>query len=360
MALAKRWAGRVWGTNTGNVYLTVEGEDAALTGVLRINEQGVGIAVYNVVGSFAAPALTLTGTPAAELEGAVLGQFGAVGSINAKGEIHGDWQTTIGTAGTFVLFPHAGGEQPDEAPRAEQLHTARHEFGAIEINREQAVEIAESIRRDFPVVIVTVVAGTEQSRYLDDFKQLQFAVDKAETIKIFAQNPDGAGANQVVSVEFGPLTNTAMAQGSNEAWVLGQLETLKRDLKRYERSYATNIKRWGIGVNQFLLLATIVFLPSLGTLRDRALLMGLVLLLVFGVNWLHSRYVPLADIQLREKKTSWLGNLWSKFASWGIGIVATAIAGAAAAYLEGALEFPASPAQVEVQTTSSSPPPPQI
>lgn len=345
MALTKRWAGRTWGTNIGNLFVVLKGEDAALTGVLRINEQGVGIAVYNVEGSFEAPTLKLAGAPAAEVEGVELGHFTAVGTMNAKGEVHGDWETKIGTAGTFVLFPHAGGEQPDDVRSAEQFHIARHNFGAIEIDREQITEIAESIRREFPSVVVTVVAGTEQARYLEDFKQLQFAVDRAEIIKIFAQKPDGSGSNQVVSIEFGPQVNTAMTQGANEAWVLGQLETLKRDLKRYERTYITNFKRWGIGINQVMLLAAIVFLPSLSDLRNRAVLMGVVLALIFGVNWLHSRYVPFAAIYLREKEKGWLGKAWPRVASWGIGIVAAVIGALVAAYLQGALEIPAAPAQ---------------
>src|SRR3546814_7912058 len=41
MALTKRWAGRAWGTNIGNVFVTLEGEDAALSGTLRMNEEGV-------------------------------------------------------------------------------------------------------------------------------------------------------------------------------------------------------------------------------------------------------------------------------------------------------------------------------
>lgn len=308
-----------------------------------------------MAGSFEAPSLKLTGTPAAEVEGVGLGEFTATGSMNAKGEIHGDWETTMGTAGTFVLFPHVGGEQPNEVQRAEQFHIARHNFGAIEIDREQVIEVAESIRREFSAVIVTVVAGTEQSRYLDDFKELQFAVDKAEIIKVFAQKPDGAGANQVVSIEFGPQINSAMTQGANEAWVLGQLEALKRDLKRYERTYVTNFKRWGIGINQVMLLAAVVFLPSLSDLSDRAILMGIVLSLIVGVNWLHSRYVPFADIQLREKKTGWLGKAWPRVASWGIGIIAAVLATLAAAYLQGALEIPAPPAQPpSVEATSSN------
>jgi hypothetical protein len=321
----------------------LDGEDAALTGTLRINEQGVGIAVYTVQGAFEAPTLTLTGEPQAQIEDVEFGQLTVTGTMNGKGEIHGDWQTTVGSAGTFVLYPHTGEEQPSDVQRAEQFHTARHNYGAIEIDRQQITEIAESIRRDFPSVIVTVVAGTEQARYLEDFKQLQFGIDRAEIIKIFAQKPDGTGANQVVSIEFGPQTNTAMTQGANEAWVLGRLETLKRDLKRYERTYITNFKRWGIGINQLMLLAAIVFLPSLGGLKDRAILMGVVLTLIFGVNWLHSRYVPYAAIHLREKKQGWLGKAWPRVASWGIGIMAAVIGTLAAAYLQGALKIPAPP-----------------
>lgn len=345
MALTKRWAGRTWGTNLGNLFVVLEGEDAALAGVLRLNEQGVGIAVYNLKGSFEAPTFKIAGTPAAEVEEVELGNFAAVGTMNGKGEIHGDWETTIGTAGTFVLFPHVGGEQPDDIQGAEQFHIARHNFGAIEIDREQVTDVAEGIRREFPSVIVTVVAGTEQARYLEDFKKLQLAADRAEIIKIFAQKPDGTGSNQVVSIEFGSQVNTVMTQGANEAWVLGQLETLKRDLKRYERTYITNFKRWGIGINQMMLLVTIVFLPSLGGLKDRVILMGVVLGLIFGVNWLHSRYVPFAAIYLREKKKGWLGKAWPRVASWGIGIVAVVIGTLAAAYLEGALQLPTSPAE---------------
>lgn len=340
MVLTKRWAGRAWGTNIGNVFVNLEGKDSALTGDLRMNEQGVGIAVYAVQGSFESPTLKLTGQPQAEIEGIELGQLTVTGAMNAKGEIHGDWQTTIGSAGTFTLFPHVGGEPQTDIQKAEQLHTARHIFGAIEIDKDQIAEIAESIRRDFSSVIVTVVAGTEQARYLEDFKQYQSPVDRAEIIKIFAQKNDGSGLNQVVSIEFGPQVNSAMTQGANEAWVLGQLETLKRDLKRYERTYITNFKRWGIGINQVMLLAAIVYLPSLNGLKDRAILMAIILSLIFGVHSLHSRFVPYAAIYLREKKKGWLGKAWPRVASWGIGIVATVIAALAAAFLQGAFKTP--------------------
>lgn len=343
MAIGRRWAGKAFGTNIGNVFITFEGEDAALTGVLRMNEPGVGIAVYSVQGTFTASTLTLTGQPQSEIEGMKFGQLRVTGTLNASGEINGDWETTIGSAGTFVLFPHAGGEQALAVAQAEQFHIARYAFGAIEVDRDQIIKIAEDIRRDFPSIIVTVVAGTEQSRYLDDFKQFEFSAHRAEIIKIFASKPDGTGSNQVVSLEFSPQGNSAMSQGASEAWVLGRLEALKRDIKPYERAYITNFKRWGIGVNQFLLLSALVFLPSLAGLRERAILMIAVLALIFGVNWLHSKYVPYAAIYLRKKRMGILGRIWPSVASWAIGIVATALAAALAAYLQGWLQPPANP-----------------
>lgn len=341
MALSKRWAGGIRGTNIGNLFLKLEGEDAALAGELRINEPGVGVAVYGVEGVFDASTLTLTGMPTAEIEGAVLGEFKAVGTLDGTGNIHGDWETTIGTAGTFALYPHDANEQTNEVLRAQQSYTARHDLGAIAIDRNQIIEIAETIRRDFPDVIISIEAGTQQARYLDDFKQLHFPMDKADIARIYADKPDVGGVNRMVTVEFGPNINYVMTQGSDEAWVLGQLETLKRDVRRYERSYVTSYKRWGIGINQLILLAVVIYLPSLASVWDRAILVGIVMAQIAAVNALHSRYLPLADIQLREQRTTWFKKNWSKAASWGMGIVSAIVATLAAAYLQGALQIPA-------------------
>lgn len=163
-----------------------------------MNEPGVAIAVYAVQGLFEAPTLTPTGQSQVQVEGLEFGDLTATGTMNAKGEIHGDWESTIGAAGTFVLFPHMSGEEPEDGPITEQFHVARHNFGVIEVDRDQIIDVAENIQRDFPQVVVTVVAGTEPAHYLDDFKKLQYTVDKAEILKIFARNPDERGADQVI------------------------------------------------------------------------------------------------------------------------------------------------------------------
>ncbi|HTR78876.1 MAG TPA: hypothetical protein VMH39_12225, partial [Gemmatimonadaceae bacterium] len=74
MAIGRRWAGKAFGTNIGNVFVTLDGDDAALTGILRMNEPGVGIAIYSIQGAFAASTLTLIGQPQTDVQGVQLGQ----------------------------------------------------------------------------------------------------------------------------------------------------------------------------------------------------------------------------------------------------------------------------------------------
>ena len=67
-------------------------------------------------------------------------------------------------------------------------------------------------------VVVTFVADSEQSRFLEDFKKLNFNADRAEIIKLLVQEPEGGGTNRVVLVEFGPQINSAMTQGASELY----------------------------------------------------------------------------------------------------------------------------------------------
>jgi hypothetical protein len=337
MALGHYWAGGVAGTNTGKVFVKFDGEDAALTGSLHFNDTDIGVVVYSLTGSFDGKELTFTGQP--QTEGDDYAPLTATATLTAKGQLEGQWQTELGTAGVFVLLPQQQGQVAEAATDAppEQLHTARHQFGAMQIDRDQITSLADDIQREFKnaKVVVTVVAGTEQSRYLPDFKTMSFNVDKAEILKLFASEPDGTGVNRVISVEFGPQINSAMTQGSDEAWVLGMLERLKRSLKPFERSYATNIKRIGFGFTQILVLAAFVFLPSLASLRDRTIFMVGILAIIYAVNWLHSRYLPMAAIYLRKRSQGLLARLAPSFISWFIALTASAAATLLAGYLQG-------------------------
>jgi hypothetical protein len=339
MALGRLWAGRAFGTNTGNVFIKLDGTDSALNGTLHLNEPGVGLVVYSIQGAFDGNQLTLTGEPQSQIEGITFGQLTATANLNTRGELSGEWNTSVGSAGTFFLFPHDQAQALEAAPgkMPDQFHTARHHLGAVEIDREQITAIADEIQRDFKntQVVITVVAGTEQSRFLPDFKTASFNANRASIIKLFVQEPESSGLNRVVQVEFGPQVNLVMTQGGDEPWVLGMLEKLKRYIRPFERVYTTNFKKVGFGINQLLLVGAIVFLPSLGSLRDRAILMFGVLALTFSVNWLHGRYLPYAAIYLSQKPNGMFARVAPSVMSWIIAATASLVAALLAAYLQG-------------------------
>lgn len=346
MALARLWAGKVYGTNTGNLFVKLQGEDAALSGVLRMNDTAHGLFSYNIEGRFDGSQLSITGQPQTDIEGLSFGRLNAVASLSPRGELIGQWETDIGSAGTFVLLPH---EMPLAAEAKEgtpdQLHTARHDFGAVAIDREQVTAIAEEIQRGFSagtVVITFKSGGTQQARFLDAFRSLNIAVDRAESIKIHVQELEPGGTYRMVTVEFSPQANWVMTQSADEAWARGMLDRLKCDLKRFEQSYATNIKRLGVGINQLLLLWAIIYLPSLSTLKERALFMGVVLAIALAVKWLHERHLPFAAIYLSQKHPSLLTRVTPSLASWLIAVTASVVAGLVSAYLQGWLKLPGS------------------
>lgn len=336
MALGHLWAGKVFGTSTGNLFVKFEGEDNALKGSLHFNDDQSGLVVYKIEGSFDGNRLSFNGKSEIQKEGIEYGQLKATATLQATGRMDGVWETDIGSAGTFVLFPHSGAV-PTLSGIAEpdQMHTARHNFGPILVEREQIIMLAENVQREFSKnrLVITYTAGSDQTRYLDDFKQYTSRHDQTTFLKIFAREPDGTGIDKVITIEFGPEVNYVMAQSSSESWSLGEVEKLKRDIQRFQRVYAT--KNLGVGINQIMLLGTIVFLPSLGNLRDRAILMIGVLALIYGVNWLHTRYLPHAAIYLSERKSSWFTRFIPSAASWIIGIAASVVATLLGAYLKG-------------------------
>jgi hypothetical protein len=48
----------------------------------------------------------VNGEPQPKSEEFVFGQLTAAANLNTRGELIGEWTTTIGSAGTFILFPH--------------------------------------------------------------------------------------------------------------------------------------------------------------------------------------------------------------------------------------------------------------
>lgn len=340
MALGRLWAGKICGTNIGNVFAELIGTDAALTGVIHINDFNTGIVIYRIQGQFNEGKLHISGITDTKIDGASFGDLTAVAHLNTRGELTGQWSTSIGSRGTFTLFPHDPAQAPETAAGKirEQLHTTRHQFGAIELNREQLTNIADEIQRDFmrSTVIVTVVTDTEQALSLEDFKTSHFNASRAAVIILFAQESEASGLNRVVRVEFGPQVNIAMVQGGDEAWVLGMREKLKHSIRPFERNYVTNTKFLG-GFKFITFAYAVVILPSFASFIYRSIFMISVLIFVFSIEWLHKRYLPLAVLHLRKRQAGFIAQFAPSAISWISTIIAGAIVMLLQLYLEGKL-----------------------
>lgn len=337
MTISKTWAGRIFGTNTGNVLVKFKGPDSELTGEIRLNDDVLGISIYEIKGTFAGGYLKLIGSPAQIPEGYEAGDLSVEGELTDRGNLEGEWKTTIGSAGGFTLFSHDQRSQLS-TDQPEQFYTTRFNFGAIEVDKDRVIKLADEIQKDFGKgrVFITTTTETEQTQYLDDFRKTSFESDRAIFIKLFAQEPDNRGLNKTVSIEFGPHLNTAMVQGADESWTLGKLERIKRIIKHYERNYAiTFVKRYGIGINQVLLLAAIVFLPSIDGFGRRLVFLTSVILSILVVQKLHEKFFPHAAVHLQKTPNQFVSRFLLPFGSWVIAILGMLIAALSASLLQG-------------------------
>lgn len=145
--LGQRWAGRAFGTNTGNIYAEFRTDAGNTTGTLRFMDSELGLSRFAVVGTFDGNGLQLTGNPIAAGEGVELGTLTIRGNLHPDGQIRGNWESTLGTAGTFVLHPHDI-SQPVATNAPEQLHTAVRTVGALRLYSADVKELIGAIGRD--------------------------------------------------------------------------------------------------------------------------------------------------------------------------------------------------------------------
>lgn len=325
MALTRRWAGHIYGTNTGNVYLEFDEPvtDANLSGTLRVMDPQFGLGAYQVRGMFA-DELKLTGSPTIIREGTVAGEIEVQARLTQEGHLRGDWKSSIGTAGTFVLYPHALPTQelsePDKAKTPEQLFTSRRQLGAIRLYAEAIKSLARDIQSDFVSgrIIVTYMArGNEVTKYLDDFLVEAPALGELRRFKLHIQEPDAHSINKVVTVDLNTFgNNEVLVQGVNELWVVGKAETIARTLRSSESVLVTNYKKFGLTLNQLLFLAMLVLIPAIDQVLYRAaFVLGVILLLQF-LFWLHSKFIPVLIVYPSAPAPSVLQRIGPSVMSW--------------------------------------------
>lgn len=336
MPLARRWAGRAFGTNTGNLFVKIEGEDSDLSGEVKLNDKEFGLATYIIHGRFDGETLAIWGRTPSSQPSSVLSTINATARITPTGELRGDWSSDTGTEGTFILNPHDTSNEsliPLELP---QLFTARYNLGAAVIGRDDIIRIAKEISSGFSLgkPIVTIVTNTEQSMFLEKFEIKNINAERASFTKIFIQESESNGLNRIISVEFGQAANMVMTQGSDEAWVLGRLEVLKSYLGDIRRSYVTGIRQVSPDVYRIMLLIAIIYMQSLPDFGIRILFFILILAFFYCSQWLQRKYIPFSVIYIGQRKVSTLRKLAPTIWSWIIAATAGVAGTVTATYLQ--------------------------
>lgn len=335
MEIHKLWAGRVTGTNVGNVFLKLESDNDGLKGELRLNEHRVpGVIIYDVSGSFSDNSLSLSGDPKTQIEGYKFGAVIANLQLNERGDLVGEWQTTEHSAGVITLFPQASSTNGKFQELAEipSFHSATHNFNSVFLDKIAIKEIGERLQKDFSNsdVVITVVNEASKSHFLRDFDKLDFDFEKAENVVLFAQEPETNGIIRSVRLDFGQNVNLATFQGSNESWVLGRLAVLKREVRKYERGSRGVLRKLNTNLSQLIILGGLIFMPSLSGLTARSLFMIGILSIVLVLSILSRKFLPNAVLYLGEKPVGFWQKHTPSIISWTMSIIGTLVAAALA------------------------------
>lgn len=332
------WAGRVYGTNTGNLFVELSESGPNVCGKVRFLDSALGIAVYVIRGTFDDQTLRVSG----EVEQGVPGVEHGVLSIEARltpdGNLRGTWSSTLGTGGTLEAFPH---DMPGKPPQSrsgalvpEQLYSRNIVLGSVRLFAEDVVQLFEHLRQDFltgRLVVTFHSNGNDVTKYAEDFLKNQSSLGPLEYLKVMIQEPDAHGINRLVVVELSAFgANEVRVQGVHETWVIGKAESTAALLKRKQSSLVTTYKKFGLNLNQAIFAAMLVAMPSIGGWIERALFTLAVFTLLAALLWLHANFIPNATVRLEIERPSFFVRAWPSILSW---------LGAATASLMAALVF---------------------
>lgn len=329
--IGRLWAGRVFGTNTGNLFLDLDTTADELRGTLRFMDSAFGLVIYQVKGTFDGSTLELEGEPKQALPEVETGTISTKATLTPQGNLRGQWTSSLGTAGTFELFPHdslpADQSKTAKSPIPEQLHTTSLSVNAIRLYAEDVRELSKVIRKDFvvgPLVVTYRSGGTEITRYFDEFEKEAESLGELQYLKLTIQEPEAHGINKVAVVELKSQgSNDVIVQGIYESWVIGKAEALARYLRRHEKSLVTNTKKFGLGLHQLIAVGMLLLFPEVEPLWRRAVFAVVVLGLLVALTWAHVRYLPNVVVYLTPRKPSPFARAWPSILSWLIGATAS-------------------------------------
>jgi hypothetical protein len=334
--LANRWAGRIYGTNTGNIFLDLTQEGENVTGRLRIMDSVFGVSIYGYTGKIG-DELVLNCKPESSDEGIQLGDVTVRGRLTPQGNIKGEWESTIGTAGAFEICPHdinASGPAEDlRGGNPEQIHNKTIQLGSVRLFKDDVFQLVSFIKKDFSTgraIVTYTQRGSELTKYADDFFSQLDGVDQLNYLKLVIQEPEAYGINRVIVIELvANGTSEIRISGINESWVLGKAESIYQTLKPKQNSLVTTYRKYGLNLNGAIFVAMLIVIPEITGWKDRGLFVIAVFSLLNFLLFVHKKFIPNTAIYLEQTKPGYLKRAWPSILSWFI----AASSSIAAAYL---------------------------
>jgi hypothetical protein len=325
-SIQRNWNGRIYGTNTGNVAIQLDGEDDHITGTVRLLDDKFGLAVYTVTGTYAEGVLKLEGTPQGQPpEGMVYGNLTAEGKLQADGRLDGEWSTTIGSGGTWQAWAHGAAAQAPKPNVPEQINTCTRQLGAVRLYAEDVDSLVTQLLKEFtaPRAIVSYHEnGNEKNVYSGDFAAILAKLPEQRYLKLSVQEPDLYGINRSAIVELNATgDNVVRVQGVQESWVIGKAQTLHDHVQSFHKKLATQFRRFGLNVNIAINLVALAALPGLAGFWRRLAFVLSVAVIQLGISFFHRRYVPNFILYPAKRKATLLGKIGPGATSWGITIL---------------------------------------
>lgn len=338
--IGRRWAGRVFGTNTGNVSVILETKDAQISGELRLADDQFGPCRFSLKGDFDGSKVSLVGHPEQAPDGIQIGELKIEGDLLPDGNIKGEWSSALGTGGIFELYPHDHHQQGNAVAGIEQVNEELRFLGAIRLYGDELNNVVDELVSGFtspPRIVVTYrnEAGV-RTLYLPAFLAEAPNLGRISYLKLFAQEPELNGINKIVVLELGVnVQNSIRAQSAQPTWVLGKAEGVARRLSAYEEKLATGYRKFGFNTLQLIffggLLAT---LPSIASIWLRLTLLLVVGVLLWAFSQAHTHFFRNFAFLPASRTPSPLVRSLPKLLSWLSAILAS-VAAAYAAYLLG-------------------------
>jgi hypothetical protein len=321
--IVDKWAGRLYGTNTGNLFMEFQQEGERLSGIIRVMDNLYGLSIYDCTGTYR-NAINLQCVPRPVVRGLELGEVSVEAILTREGNLRGTWRSTIGTAGTFEAFPHEiriNAQSNIEAGGVpEQIYNKNISIGSIRLFSEDINRLIAFIENDFrPArsIITYNVRGSQASKYSDDFLREVENLGEIRYLKISIQGLEAHGINRVIVVEFVENgISEVRVSGINEAWVVGKAESTAQLLRPKQNRLVTTYKKYGLNINSIIFIAMLIAIPEVKSWQSRVIFVFVVFVLLGLLLWIYRRIIPNTIVYLTGKTPSFIARAWPTIILW--------------------------------------------